>query len=79
MKTRKLLAQLMAYLDGDARQRRRERDDLMTVLDKLKRREKKLKRQLDDERDAERRVVLQQEIDIIHAQRKKGVRLLKEE
>jgi len=79
MKTRKLLARLMAYLDGDARQRRRERDDLMTVLDKLKRREKKLKRQFDDERDAERRAALQQEIDIIHAQRKKGVRLLKEE
>lgn len=78
MKTRKLLAKLMDYLDGDARQRRRERDDLMAVLDKLKRREKKLKRHLDDERDAERRAALQQEIDIIHAQRKKGVRLLKE-
>lgn len=79
MKTRKLLARLMDYLDGDARQRRRERDDLLAVLDKLKRREKKLKRQLDDERDAERHATLQQEIDIIHAQRKKGVRLLKEE
>lgn len=77
MKTRKLLDKLMDYLDGDARQRKRERDDLKTVLKKLKRREKKLLRHLEEESDADRRAALKKEIDIIHAQRKKGVHLLR--
>ncbi len=79
MKTRKLLDKLMAYLDGDARKRKKERDEIKAVLKKLKRREKKLRNQLDDVRDDDKRAALQKEIDIVHAQRKKGVRLLKAE
>lgn len=79
MKTRKLLDKLMAYLDGDARKRKKERDEIKAVLKKLKRREKKLKSQLGDLKDDAERAALQKEIDIVHAQRKKGVRLLKEE
>lgn len=79
MKTRKLLDKLMAYLDGDARKRKKERDEIKAVLKKLKRREKKLKNQLGDLKDDAERAALQKEIDIVHAQRKKGVRLLKEE
>ncbi len=79
MKTRKLLDKLMAYLDGDARKRQKERDEIKAVLKKLKRREKKLKGQLDDEKNSAKRKALQKEIDIVHAQRKKGVRLLKDE
>jgi predicted nucleic acid-binding Zn-ribbon protein len=79
MKTRKLLDKLMAYLDSDARKRKKERDEIKAVLKKLKRREKKLKNQLDDLKDDGERAALQKEIDIVHAQRKKGVRLLKEE
>jgi predicted nucleic acid-binding Zn-ribbon protein len=79
MKTRKLLDKLMSYLDGDARKRKQERDEIKAVLKKLKRREKKLTNQLDDLKDEEKRAALQKEIDIVHAQRKKGVRLLKAE
>ncbi len=79
MKTRKLLDKLMSYLDGDARKRKQEREEIKAVLKKLKRREKKLKNQLDDLKDEEKRAALQKEIDIVHAQRKKGVRLLKAE
>jgi len=78
MKTRKLLEKLMGYLDADARQRKKERDDIKAVLKKLKRREKKLKNQLGDEKDEKKHAALQGEIDILHAQRKKGVKLLKE-
>ncbi|RLA34259.1 MAG: hypothetical protein DRR03_06820 [Gammaproteobacteria bacterium] len=77
MKTRKLLDKLVTYLDGDARQRKKERDDLKAVLKKLKRREKKLLNHLKDEKDGNRQKTLKNEIDIVHAQRKKGVRLLK--
>lgn len=78
MKTRKLLDKLVTYLDGDARQRKKECDDLKAVLKKLKRREKKLLSHLKDEKDDNRQKTLKNEIDIVHAQRKKGVRLLKE-
>jgi len=78
MKTRKLLEKLVNYLDADARQRKKERDDMKAVLKKLKRREKKLKKQLEDENDEQKKAALQGEIDILHAQRKKGVKLLKE-
>jgi predicted nucleic acid-binding Zn-ribbon protein len=77
MKTRKLLDKLVAYLDGDARKRKKEKDEIKAVLKKLKRREKKLKNLLDETKDADKRTALQKEIDIVHAQRKKGVRLLK--
>lgn len=78
MKTRKLLERLVSYLDADARQRKKERDDIKAVLKKLKRREKKLKKQLEELEDEQKRGALQGEIDILHAQRKKGVKLLKE-
>ena len=77
MKTRKLLDKLVAYLDGDARKRKQQRDDIKAALKKLKRREKKLLNRLDDEKDSGHRKALKNEIDIVHAQRKKGVRLLK--
>ena len=77
MKTRKLLDTLVGFLDGDARKRKQERNDLKTVLKKLKRREKKLKGHLEVEKNSDRRKALKNEIDIVHAQRKKGVRLLK--
>jgi hypothetical protein len=79
MKTRKLLDKLVGFLDGDARKRKKERNDLKAVLKKLKRREKKLKGHLEDEKNPDRCKALKNEIDIVHAQRKKGVRLLKEE
>ena len=79
MKTRKLLDKLVAYLDGDARKHKQERNDLKAVLKKLKRREKKLLNRLEDEKNSDHRKALKSEIDIVHAQRKKGVRLLKSE
>jgi hypothetical protein len=79
MKTRKLLDKLVTYLDGNARKRKRERDDLKAVLKKLKRRERKLLRAVEDEKNDDRRKALKKEADIVHAQRKKGVKLLKED
>ncbi|MDX1593562.1 MAG: hypothetical protein R3298_04885 [Gammaproteobacteria bacterium] len=79
MKTRKLLDKLMTYLDSDARQRKQERDEIKAVLKKLKRREKKLRNRLEEEDDDDKRRALEKEVDIVYAQRKKGVRLLKEE
>ena len=61
MKTRKLLDKLVGYLDGDARKRKQERDDLKAVLKKLKRREKKLLRAIEDEKNDGRRKALKKE------------------
>jgi len=76
MKTRKLLDRLTGFLDGSTRQRNQEKDDLKTVLKKLKEKELKLRKHC-DEASGEERKKLEQEARIVHAQRKKGVRLLK--
>ena len=78
MKQKKLLEKLKTFFDADAREREKQKSDIKDILKKLKKKERKLKRKLDSEKNTEKRNHFQQEIDIIYAQRKKGINLIKE-
>jgi len=78
MKQKKLLDKLKRFFDSDVREREKQKSDIKDILKKLKKKERKLKEKLDAENNPEKRNHLQQEIDIIYAQRNKGIKLIKE-
>ena len=77
-KIKKSLKKLKTYMDADAEQLRKEDDGLSKVLKKLKKRERHLKDLVAAEKDQEEREMLEQELKVVHSQRKKGVALLAE-
>ncbi len=79
MKQKKLLDRLRVFFDSDERERQQQIDDISAVLKKLKKRERKLKERLSKEEDEQVRSRLEQDISVIYAQRKKGVKILKED
>ncbi len=79
MKQKKLLEKLKEFFDSDTRERKKQRSDVKDILKKLKKRERHLKEKLEDEKDEEKRNRIQQKIDVVYAQRKKGIALIKED
>ena len=79
MKQKKLLEKLRIFFDSDARERENQKADVKDILKKLKKKERNLKDKLDAENDAEKRNRIQQKIDVVYAQRKKGIALIKED
>ena len=77
MKKKKLLHKLQDYFDLDERRKLAHKDDLVDILKKLKGKERKISLDLERENDPERKKALKKELDIIYAQRKKGIKLLK--
>jgi len=77
MKQKKLLDKLKTFFNSDEREREKQKSDIKDILKKLKKRERKLKEKLGAEKNAEKRNRFQQEIDVIYAQRKKGIKLIK--
>jgi len=75
-KIKKSLNKLKAYMDADAEQLRNEDDGLSKVLKKLKKKERCLKELIATEKDQEEHEMLEQELKVIHSQRKKGIELL---
>lgn len=73
----KLLDKLKNYLDADRREQIAEYDSVKRILKKLKKKEKALKEQLKAEQHEEVISQLQREIDVIFAQREKGINLQK--
>ena len=72
----KLLKKLKSYMDADAEQLQQEDEGLSKVLKKLKKKENHLKELIASEADADEREMLEQELNVIHSQRKKGIELL---
>jgi hypothetical protein len=77
VKIKKLIRKAESYLDSDERDRKEKKKYLKQVLRKLSNHEKKLKAQLADETDAEEIAGLEKKLALVHAQRKKGLRLQK--
>jgi len=73
---KKLLKKLKSYMNAEAEQLRQEDDGLSKVLKKLKKKEKHLKALIAAERDKDDREMLEQELQVVHSQRKKGITLL---
>ncbi len=76
MEFNKLLKKLKSYMDADAEQLQQEDEGLSKVLKKLKKKENHLKELIASETDADEREILEQELNVIHSQRKKGIELL---
>lgn len=77
MSLKKQVRKLQTLLNADARERQAHREDLKQVLKKLKNEESRLLQQSLAEFDREKLERLHTQINMIHAQRKKGIRALK--
>jgi hypothetical protein len=71
-KVRKLLKKVREFLDDDYKDQLKQADSMKKVLKKLKKRQKELEAKTDSADDS-----LQDQIDIVKAQRKKGLDALK--
>ena len=77
MKSSKLLEILKGYLGIDRREQIAKYDSIKHVLKKLKKKENALKDKLKKELDEKAHSQLKKEMDVLSAQRKKGVEMLK--
>lgn len=78
MKTATLLERLSRFLDSEGAEQRAEIESIRKVLKKLKTKEEHLREVLEDESDPELRADLQTRLDVVHAQRTKGVARVRE-
>jgi cytoplasmic iron level regulating protein YaaA (DUF328/UPF0246 family) len=73
MKTRKLLARLADFLDADRAAQQAEIESIRKVLKKLKEKERNLRDKLDEETEPEERKAIAAKLDVVYAQRRKGL------
>jgi len=73
---KKLLKKLKSYMNAEAEHLQQEDEGLSKVLKKLKKKESHLKELVAAESDADEREMLEQELKVVHSQRKKGISLL---
>jgi 16S rRNA C1402 (ribose-2'-O) methylase RsmI len=78
MGRKKLLQKLSEFFDMDVRARDKRKEELNDLLSRLKQKEVALKKELEKETDEDRKAKLEQKIDVVHTQRKKGLVMLKE-
>jgi hypothetical protein len=77
MSENKLLKQLKNFLDLGAKHRKKKADELKKVIRKLRKKEKELIAESEKVGSGKKRDMLRKRIDILHAQRKKGLKALK--
>ncbi len=77
MGTKELLTKLSEYLDFSNKKKGKYTRELKTLLKQLKRKEKKLIEKC-QEKSTEKRKLLKTEIAVLHAKRKKGLKILKQ-
>ena len=78
MKTRTLLEKLGHFLGEDKASQHQEMKSIREVLKKLKDKEKHLREELDKDLDSDERHEIQTKLDVVHAQRLKGLDRVKE-
>lgn len=78
MKAKKLLARLNAFMDADLRTQQEEMKSIRKVLKELKEKERKLQKKIEKPEAAEAREALQLQLDVIYAQRRKGLDRVRE-
>ncbi|HRQ59143.1 MAG TPA: hypothetical protein PLN31_17135 [Azoarcus taiwanensis] len=77
MKLKKLLEKVEKFLSADPDTQASERKKVRELLRALKDKEKALRRQLEDIEDGEERESLRTRLDVVRAQRMKGVERIK--
>jgi hypothetical protein len=78
MSKKKLLKILQDFFDADQREQLQHVQQIKMVLKKLKKKEIKMKAKMETCSDVDTIAALQQELDIIYAQRLKGIKIIKE-
>lgn len=78
MSKKKLLEKLQEFFDANHHEKKKHIEEIKKVLKKLKQKERKIQQKLELCEEVETAVELQQELDIIYAQRMKGVKIVKE-
>jgi len=78
MNMKKLFAKAENFLNSDKRKRKEKKKCLKHVLKKLRKQEEKFNARLQDETDQAVIDKLNKKIALVHAQRKKGLALMKE-
>ena len=77
MTEKSLLGRLEAYLDLNAKRRKKKADELKAIIGKLKKKEKSLIAEYQKAGKGKKRERLEKRCTILHAQRKKGLKALK--
>jgi hypothetical protein len=77
MNTKELLIAIKDFFDESGKKQRNKKKYLKQVLAKLKHQKRKLRKKLDAHNNAKDRKAVRKELDIICAQHKKGLKLLK--
>ena len=77
MKVKNQLKKLQKLLDVDTRERENHREDMKRLLLKMKLKEKSLEEKAKIESDDEKLQRLKKKIDMLHAQRRKGILALR--
>ena len=78
MSKKKLLEKLQEFFDADQQEKVKHSKEIKKILKKLKEKERKIQKNMAVCDDANKAVELQKELDIIYAQRIKGVKIVKE-
>lgn len=76
-KVQKLLNKIKAFLDSDYRGQLERTEKIIEVLKRLKSRTKAIERQLDSIENSEDKTALLDELELIKAQRKKAINVIK--
>ena len=78
MATDKLVDKLSRFLDLDRQQQKEKRAKIRVLLKKLKKQQRTLEDKLEKTSDAGKRKRIKRDLKVLHAQRKKGVKLCRE-
>ena len=73
MKLKKIIGRLVSYFDADLKTQRKEKKALHKLLKQLKHKEQELCDQLAETESIEKREELQTKLDVVRAQRTKGM------
>ena len=76
-KVQKMLKKIKSFLDSDYREQVERREKIIDVLKHLKKRTKAIDRQLESVVEEEPRTALLDELELIKAQRKKAIQVIK--
>lgn len=79
MKLKKIIGRLVSYFDADVKTQRKEKKALHKLLKELKRKEKNLCDELTATQSIEKREELQTKLEVVRAQRTKGMGYLQAE
>jgi hypothetical protein len=78
MSKKKILKKLQKFFDAEVRKKHKCKCAIRKILKQLKEKERKLAEKLEKTEDPEKQTLLRQELDIIYAQRRKGIKALEE-